>query len=78
MQRITKIRKDEKVARGTDIYYATPYVRIQNLVNNRNIGRDTASKYLKILCDIGFLEEVKRGREKLFINHKFLALLKKE
>jgi Fic family protein len=60
-----------------EMLFTQPYVRIQNLVVNGNLGRDTASKYLKILCDIGFLEELKRGREKLFINHKFLDLLKK-
>lgn len=61
-----------------ELLFTQPYVRIQNLVNSGDIGRFTASKRLKILCDIGFLEEVKRGREKLFINHKFLNLLKKK
>lgn len=58
--------------------FTQPYIRIQNLVDHEGIGRDTASKYLKTLCDIGFLEEVKRGREKLFINHQFLHLLKQK
>jgi Fic family protein len=61
-----------------ELLFVQPYVRIKNVVNNRNIGRDTASKYLKKLCDIGFLEEIKRGRERLFINHKFLTLLKRK
>jgi len=61
-----------------ELLFTQPYVRIKNLVKTRDIGRDTASKRLKILCDIGFLKEVKRGREKLFINHKFLTLLKKK
>lgn len=60
-----------------ELLFIQPYIRIQNLVNSLDIGRDTASKHLKILCEIGFLEEIKRGREKLFINHKFLSLLKK-
>lgn len=59
-----------------ELLFVQPYIRIQNLVESGDIGRFTASKRLKILCDIGFLEEVKRGREKLFINHKFLNLLK--
>ena len=37
--------------------------------------RETASKYLKVLRDIGVLEEMKVGREKLFVNPKFLRLL---
>lgn len=59
------------------LLFTQPYVRIQNWVNTGGIGRDTASKHLKSLCEIGFLEELKRGREKLFINHRFLNLLKK-
>ena len=61
-----------------ELLFIQPYVRIQNLVDLERIGRDTASKRLKILCEIGFLKEVKRGKEKLFINHKFLELLKKQ
>lgn len=61
-----------------ELLFTQPYVRIQNLVDTNDIGRFTASKRLKVLCEIGFLEEVKSGREKLFINHKFLNLLKKQ
>jgi Fic family protein len=61
-----------------ELLFTQPYVRIQNLIDSEDIGRFTASKRLKILCDIGFLEEVKRGRDKLFINHRFLNLLKKK
>ncbi|GAB5411825.1 MAG: Fic family protein [Chlamydiales bacterium] len=61
-----------------ELLFTQPYVRIQNLVEFCAIGRDTASKYLKMLCDIGFLKEAKRGRDKLFINHEFLNLLKKK
>ena len=59
-----------------ELLFTQPYIRIQNLIDSGDMGRFTASKRLKILCDIGFLEEVKRGRDKLFINHKFLNLLK--
>ena len=59
-----------------DLLFNQPYIRISTLIEMENIGRDTASKRLRILCEIGFLEEVKRGRDKLFVNHKFLNLLK--
>ena len=59
-----------------ELLFIQPYVRISNLVETNLIGRDTASKHLKVLCEIGFLKEIKRGREKLFINHQFLNLLK--
>ncbi len=61
-----------------ELLFTQPYVRIQNIVDAGDVGRDTASKRLKILCDIGFLKEVKRGREKLFINDRFLSLLKQK
>ena len=61
-----------------ELLFTQPYIRISNLVQMNQIGRDTASKHLKLLCEIGFLEEVKRGREKLFINHQFLNLLKRK
>jgi len=60
-----------------ELLFTQPYVRISNLIEMDLIGRDTASKRLKILCEIGFLEELKKGKEKIFINHKFLHLLKK-
>lgn len=58
-----------------DQIFIQPYCRIGNLVD-ANIGhRETASKYLKMLCEIGVLEEIKSGREKLFVHPKFLRLL---
>lgn len=60
-----------------ELLFTQPYIRIQNIIDAENIGRDTASKRLKSLCEIGFLEEIKRGREKVFVNHQFLSLLKK-
>lgn len=60
-----------------ELLFTQPYIRIQNLTDSGDVGRETASKRLKILCEIGFLEEIKRGREKLFINQRFLSLLKK-
>jgi len=61
-----------------ELLFIQPYVRIANLIEMNLAKRDTASKYLKTLCQIGFLEEIKRGRDKLFINHQFLNLLKQK
>lgn len=58
-----------------DQIFIQPYCRIGNLVNAGIGHRETASKYLKALCDIGVLEEMKIGREKLFVHPKFLRLL---
>lgn len=61
-----------------ELLFIQPYVRISNLIDINLAKRDTASKYLKILCEIGFLQEIKRGRDKVFINHHFLTLLKQK
>jgi Fic family protein len=58
-----------------DQIFIQPYCRIGNLVDAGIGHRETASKYLKVLCDIGVLEEMKVGREKLFVNPRFLRLL---
>lgn len=59
-----------------DLLFFQPYIRISNLLEYNIASRDTASKYLKTLSEIGFLQELKRGRNKLFVNTKFLDLLK--
>lgn len=58
--------------------FIQPYCRIGNLVDAGIAHRETASKYLKALCDIGVLQELKAGREKLFVHPKFLRLLTEE
>jgi len=55
--------------------FIQPYCRIGNLVDAGVGHRETVSKYLKTLCDTGVLEEQKVGREKLFVNPRFLRLL---
>lgn len=61
-----------------ELLFIQPYIRIPNLIEMGIAKRDTASKYLKALVEIGFLTEIQRGRDKLFINHQFLNLLKKK
>lgn len=55
--------------------FIQPYCRISNLVDAGIAHRETASKYLKELSKMGVLEEIKVGREKLFVHPKFLRLL---
>lgn len=61
-----------------ELLFVQPYVRIGNLVEHKVAERQTAAKYLNALRDIGVLEDVKAGREKLFINKKLLDLLKQK
>ena len=58
-----------------EMIFVQPYCRIGNLVDAGIAQRQSASTYLKRLCEIGVLEERKVGREKLFINPNFLRLL---
>ena len=61
-----------------DQIFIQPYCRIGNLVDAGIGHRETVSKYLKALCDIGMLQEIKAGREKLFVHAKLLQLLTKD
>jgi Fic family protein len=58
-----------------EIIFVQPYSRIGSLVDAKIAQRQSASQYLKALCDIGVLEEHKSGREKLFINPALLRIL---
>lgn len=57
------------------ILYAQPYYRIDNLVERGIAKRQTASTYLKQLVEIGVLEEMSVGREKLYINTRLVQEL---
>ncbi|MBU9848594.1 protein adenylyltransferase Fic [Rahnella aceris] len=55
--------------------FAQPYCRIDNLVERGVAKRQTASMYLKQLVEIGILEEMSVGREKLYLNIRLLQEL---
>lgn len=55
--------------------FAQPYCRIENLVERGVAKRQTASNYLKQLVEIGVLEEMNAGREKLYLNTRLLREL---
>lgn len=58
--------------------FEQPYCRISNLVDKGIAKRQTASTYLKQLCDIEILKEISVGKEKLFIHSKLLNLIMKD
>ena len=60
------------------IIFEQPYCRISNLVNKEVAKRQTASVYLKQLCDIGVLNEIQSGKEKLFVHPKLIQLMTKD
>lgn len=61
-----------------DLIFDLPYSRIQNVVERDIAGRQAASRYLKQLADIGVLQEMTLGREKLFIHPKLMQLLTRD
>lgn len=60
------------------LIFEQPYCRIQNLVDSGIAKRQTASTYLKQLVDIGVLQEIKSGKEKLFVHPKLIQLLSQD
>ena len=61
-----------------DLLFELPYCRIQNVVDRKIAERQTASRYLKLLVEIGVLNEVAVGREKLFPHPKLVQLLTRD
>ncbi|CAM3605846.1 protein of unknown function [Xenorhabdus nematophila AN6/1] len=55
--------------------FEQPYCRINNLVERDVAKRQTASVYLKQLTDIGILQELTVGKEKLFVHLKLMQLM---
>ena len=58
-----------------ELLFKQPYCRIGNIVDAGIAKRQTASVYLKQLCDIGVLREIKSGRENIFVHPKYIELL---
>ncbi len=69
--KLPKIYSSELV----DLLFAQPYCRIHNVVDEGIVKRQTASEYLKKLIDINVLKEQKAGKEKIFVNPRFMGIL---
>ena len=61
-----------------NLIFELPYCRIQNLVDANLGSRQASSRYLKQLVEIGVLEEISSGREKLFLHPKLMRILTRE
>jgi Fic family protein len=57
------------------LIFEQPYCRISDLVERDLAKRQTASVYLKQLCETGVLQELSAGKEKLFVHPKLIALI---
>lgn len=58
--------------------FEQPYCRIANLIDKGIARRQTASVYLKQLCQIGVLNEITAGREKLYVHPKLMHLMTRD
>lgn len=57
------------------VLFEQPYSRIANVVERCHVSRPTATSWLNALVAAGVLDDVRVGRERLFINTAFFALL---
>lgn len=73
-EKLPKIYSRELV----DLLFMQPYCRITNVVESEIAKRQTASEYLHKLVAINVLQEQEIGREKVFINPRFMELLLKD
>ncbi|MBN1829624.1 MAG: Fic family protein [Deltaproteobacteria bacterium] len=71
-EKLPKIYSRELV----EILFEEPYCRGQNLVQTGIASRNTASKYLRSMADIGILEQQRVGKENLYLNIQLWELLK--
>ncbi len=58
-----------------ELLFYRPYCKIQFLVDECIAKRQAASTYLRELAEAGLLEPVSIGREKVYVNRRFLELL---
>ena len=61
-----------------DVLFEQPYARIINVIQRCGVSRPTAAKWLHELADRGVVRDLKIGRERLFINHRFLDILTRD
>lgn len=59
-----------------EVIFREPYCKINWLIDSGIAKRQTASRYLSTLVDIGVLKSRQVGREKYFINTKLMMLLR--
>lgn len=57
------------------VLFEQPYCRIANVVDRCKVSRPTATNWLNALVEAGVLRDVRRGRERIFINTELLEVL---
>ncbi len=75
VQRTTKLGNQKGLI---ELVFRLPYCRIADVVDAQIAKRQTAAVYLQTLAATGVLTEVSKGREKLYLNHRLIELLKSD
>lgn len=57
------------------VLFEQPYSRIKNVMERCGVSRPTATHWLSALVEAGALRDMKIGRDRLFINTRFLNVL---
>lgn len=57
------------------VLFEQPYCRIATVVERCGVSRPTATKWLSELASAGLVDDLKVGRDRLFVNRRFLDLL---
>ncbi|GAA2044486.1 Fic family protein [Yaniella flava] len=60
----------------SDVLFEQPYCRVRDVVDGCGVSRPTAVKYLSALADAGMLAVQRAGRENLYINARFMHILR--
>ena len=61
-----------------DVIFERPYCRIGDLAEKGIAKRQAASRYLKELVQIGVLQEITMGKEKIFLHPKLMQLITRD
>jgi Fic family protein len=75
IQRDTKLGNQKGLV---ELIFRLPYCRVADVVSAQIAKRQTAAVYLLALAHSGHLQVQVKGREKLFLNHRLLDLLKSD
>lgn len=80
LQRTIRAEIKEHTSAGSnsdliEVLFENPYSRISNVIERCGVSRPTATGWLNSLVSAGALIDIKAGRERLFINHRFMQIL---
>ena len=75
IQRDTKLGNQKGLV---ELIFRLPYCRAADVVEAQIAKRQTAAVYLQTLASAGLLQMQGNGREKLYVNHRLIDLLKNE